>query len=313
MASGGRFHDSIAGGIWGLLVGDAAGVPYEFQEAREPELVDMPPPAGFARSHRRAPAQAWSDDGAHALCLLASLLDCGRLDVADLARRLLRWFESGYLAVDGVVFDVGLQTREAFAALRRGVPAEQAGPSHERRNGNGSLMRVLPLALWHRGSDEELVADAARQSLVTHGHARAQICCALYCLWVRYAMLGVDDPWLQSAQRVRSLAAPDSGWVLELDMHIRPELEAQGKGSGYVVDCLHSARLAAQEVDFASVIRKAISLGHDTDTTAAVAGGFAGVRYGLSGIPERWRTALAGHSIVEPLVARLLEHREDAT
>jgi len=182
------FHDSVAGGVWGLLIGDAAGVPYEFQTGLEPDVIDMPPPAGFRRSHRGAPPQAWSDDGAHALCLLASLLDCGRLDVSDLGNRLLRWFDSGYLAVDRVVFDVGIQTQDAFGALRAGVPAEQAGPSRETANGNGSLMRVLPLALWHRGSDAELVADAARQSLVTHGHARSQVCCALYCLWVRYAL-----------------------------------------------------------------------------------------------------------------------------
>jgi ADP-ribosylglycohydrolase len=242
------------------------------------------------------------------LCLLASLLDRGRLDVADLGSRLLRWFDAGYLAVDGIVFDVGLQTREALTALRNGVPAEQAGPSRETTNGNGSLMRVLPLALWHRGSDAELVADAARQSLVTHGHARSQVCCAIYCLWVRYALREVEDPWTEATRQLRTLAVNRAGWAVELDAHVRPERLPEGTGSGYVVDCLHSARLAAQESTFATVIRKAISLGQDTDTTAAVAGGFAGVREGLSGIPERWRSALAGRAMVEPLVARLVDH-----
>src|SRR5262245_5471799 len=125
MARSRAFHDSVAGGIWGLLVGDAAGVPYEFQTGLELESIDMPPPAGFRRSHRQAPPQAWSDDGAHALCLLTSLLDRGYLDVADLGSRLLRWFDSGYLAVNGIVFDVGLQTRDALTALRKGVPAEE--------------------------------------------------------------------------------------------------------------------------------------------------------------------------------------------
>jgi ADP-ribosylglycohydrolase len=234
------------------------------------------------------------------------------LDVSDLGNRLLRWFDSGYLAVDGVVFDVGIQTQEALGALRDGVPAEQAGPSRETANGNGSLMRVLPLALWHRGSDAELVADAARQSLVTHGHARSQVCCALYCLWVRYALHELDDPWTEATQRLRVLAATEPEWVFELDAHVRPEREPEGNGSGYVVDCLHSARLAAREGSFASVIRKAISLGQDTDTTAAVAGGFAGVRGGVSSIPERWRSALAGRAMVEPLLARLLDRCANA-
>lgn len=290
-----------------MLVGDAAGVPYEFQIDLEPATIDLPPPAGFVRSHPQAPPQAWSDDGAHALCLLASLLDCGRLDVSDLGRRLLRWFDSGYFAVDGIVFDVGMQTQDALLALRSGVPAERSGPSDEASNGNGSLMRVLPLALWHTGSDAELVADAARQSRVTHGHARSQVCCALYCLWVRYALLGRDDPWAEATRQIRTLAARESGWQFELDAHIHPEREPTGNGSSYVVDCLHSARLAAREDGFAPVIRKAISFGRDTDTTAAVAGGLAGVRHGMSSIPERWLSAMPARFMVEPLIARLVD------
>jgi ADP-ribosylglycohydrolase len=239
--------------------------------------------------------------------LLASLLERGRLDLDDLGRRLLRWYESGYMAVDGVVFDVGVQTRAAFSALRRGVPAEDAGPSGEHQNGNGSLMRVLPLALWHRGSDAELVRDAARQSVVTHGHARSQICCALYCLWVRAALQDAGDPWAEATRRLREHAAEEPGWTAELDEHIRPESDLPGRGSGYVVDCLRSARLATREATFEAVIRRAISLGDDTDTTAAVAGGFAGVRHGLSGIPQRWLLALPERHVAEPLVAALLD------
>jgi ADP-ribosyl-[dinitrogen reductase] hydrolase len=303
-------HDAVAGGMWGLLVGDALGVPYEFQTELDrlpPGMIDMPLPGGLARSHPAAPPQAWSDDGAHALCLLASLLDCGRLDLQDLGRRLVRWLDSGYMAVGGVVFDIGLQTHDALTALRRGVPADRAGPGGERHNGNGSLMRVLPLALWHRGSDEELVHDAARQSLVTHAHARAQVCCALYCLWVRAALRDAHEPWAQATRRLKELASDRPDWLFELDAHVRPEAEPSGSGSGYVVDCLNSARLAARETTFERVIRKAVSIGDDTDTTAAVAGGFAGVRHGLSGIPERWLVALSERSLAEPLIARLLE------
>jgi ADP-ribosylglycohydrolase len=169
-------------------------------------------------------------------------------------------------------------------------------------------MRVLPLAVWHRGSDSDLVRDAALQSLVTHGHVRSQVCCSLYCLWVRATLQGVEDPWADATRRLRAIAAHHPGWLRELDQHVRPELEPHGRGSGYVVDCLHSARVAAQETDFAAVIRKAVAIGDDTDTTAAVAGGVAGVRYGLSGIPTQWRDALAGRELAEPLVARLLDH-----
>lgn len=302
-----QVRDAVAGGIWGLLVGDALGVPFEFQTGLGPDAIEMPPPPGFHRSHSDAPPQAWSDDGAQALCLLASLLDCGRLDLDDLGRRLLRWEFEGYLAVDGVVFDVGTQTRRALALLRRGVPPEQAGRAGESGNGNGSLMRVLPLALWHQGSDVDLVRDAARQSVITHGHIRSQVCCALYCLWVRAVLHGAGHPWESAVRVVREAASSLPGWTAELDDHIRPETAPAGSGSGYVVDCLHSARLAAQEATFEQAIRKAISLGPDTDTTAAVTGGVAGVRHGLRGVPHRWLAALAGRSLAEPLVSRLIE------
>lgn len=302
-------RDAVAGGLWGLLVGDALGVPYEFRSSSQlPPLdrIEMPPPAGFTRSHPNAPPQAWSDDGAQALCLLASLLECGHLDVHDLGRRLLAWYDSGYMAVGGVVFDVGFQTRNALSALRRGVSAEVSGPGQESNNGNGSLMRVLPLALWHRGSDEALVRDAARQSLVTHSHPRSQLCCALYCLWVRATLRETEEAWQDAVARLRVIAARDEVWSAELAAHVCPEVEPRPSGSGYVVDCLYSARCASQETSFELSIKRAVSLGNDTDTTAAVAGGVAGVRYGLSGIPSRWLNALPGRDLVEPLVESLV-------
>src|SRR3954471_2433749 len=103
-------RERLAGGIYGLLVGDALGVPYEFNrpEALPPLAeLEMDPPPGFRRSHRGTPPGTWSDDGAHALCLLASLLEQDRLDVDDLGRRLVAWHEEGYLAVEGKVFDIG--------------------------------------------------------------------------------------------------------------------------------------------------------------------------------------------------------------
>lgn len=304
-------RDAIAGGLYGLLIGDAVGVPYEFKSpATLPplEMIELAPPAGFRRSHVHAPQGAWSDDGAQGLCLLASLLDRGHLDIVDFGERLLKWLDSGYLAVDGVVFDVGNQTRAALGALRMGSPAESAGLRGEGHNGNGSLMRVLPLALWHRGSDEELVNDAARQSLVTHAHARSQVCCALYCLWTRATLQGLADPWGHATATLRKVCANNALWKAELESHVLPDASPHGSGSGYVVDSLHSARLATQEATFELVIKRAVSLGNDTDTTAAVAGGIAGVRHGLSGIPKRWLAALAGRELVDPLAQKLLAH-----
>jgi ADP-ribosyl-[dinitrogen reductase] hydrolase len=302
-------HDAIVGGLYGLLIGDAAGVPYEFK--RPADLpprgqIEFPPPTGFSRSHLHAPSGAWSDDGAQALCLLASLLHCRRLDIADFGLRLVNWLDSGYMAVGGVVFDVGGQTHAALASVRQGIVAADTPLVDERFNGNGSLMRVLPLALLHHGTDAELVRDAAAQSAVTHPHVRSQVCCALYCLWVRATLERADDPWSVATARLRAVSAGDLAWSAELETHIQPDSEPHGTGSGYVVDCLHSARWASQEVSFQAAIQRAISLGNDTDTTAAITGGIVGVRVGLSGIPKRWLASLSGQEILEPIVKALL-------
>jgi ADP-ribosyl-[dinitrogen reductase] hydrolase len=117
--------DRITGGLIGLLVGDAVGVPYEFHATHEIpplERIEMEPPVGFRRSHRNMPVGTWSDDGAQALCLLASLLDGDRLDPDDLGRRLVDWYDRGYMAVDGKVFDVGIHTARVLHEISSGMP-----------------------------------------------------------------------------------------------------------------------------------------------------------------------------------------------
>jgi ADP-ribosylglycohydrolase len=293
-----------------MLIGDALGVPYEFHPpARIPpaQQIEFIPPDGFHRAHSSVKPGTWSDDSAHALCLLASLLDRGQFDPADLGRRLLDWYDTGYMAVEGKVFDVGNTTSAALHALRQGVPPLEAGPADVHDNGNGALMRVLPLALWHQGTDEELAEDAHRQSRVTHGHARSQICCALYCLWAKYTLAAVDDPWQRAVAVLRALYGSNTPFLEELEGTIRPDDTSGGRGTGYVVDCLRSALWATEQGNYEQVVKAAIALGHDTDTTACVAGGIAGLRDGVDAIPERWRAELRGVELVEPLLDRLCQ------
>lgn len=307
-----RLKEKIAGGIIGLLVGDALGVPYEFHQKQDiPPLaeIEFTPPPGFQRSHASVLPGTWSDDGAHALILLASLLHCSKLDLDDLGPRLVSWYNSGYKAVDGVVFDVGIQTSHAINRLQRGVKADEAGSRDEHSNGNGSLMRVLPLALWHKGTNEELVRDAHMQSLITHGHLRSQVCCALYCLWARYTIEGANDSWEHAVATLRNIYSEGSSELEELEWSIRPDDPPDGAGSGYVVDCLRSARWATEAGEYEQVVKAAVSLGKDTDTTACVAGGIAGLREGISAIPERWRNALRGKELYEQELEQLIEWR----
>ncbi len=306
-------HARLLGGIYGLLIGDALGVPYEFHSAAEippASAIAFTPPPGFRRSHASVLPGTWSDDGALALVLLQSLLTCERLDLDDLAERMVDWYTTGYMAVDQRVFDVGIQTQQAIRRLQQGVDPAVAGATDEWSNGNGSLMRVLPLALWHRSSDADLVQDAHRQSLLTHGHLRSQVCCALYCLWARYTLLGTPMAWQQAVSRLKTIYGHDSPAYAELIDAIQPEHLLPGQGTGYVVDTLRSARWVMQAPSYEQVVKAAIQLGNDTDTTACVAGGIAGVQYGLSGIPQAWLNDLRGQELVQDLLHRLLAWRD---
>lgn len=305
-------RERIEGGLIGLLVGDALGVPYEFHApARIPPAaaIEMAPPPGFSRAHPGVLPGTWSDDGAQALCLLASLLHKDGFDADDFGRRLVNWLDVGYLAVDAEVFDVGITTSRVIGRLRAGAPAADAGESGEDSNGNGSLMRVLPLVLWHQGPDADLVRVAMAQSRVTHAHPRAQLSCALYCLWARRVLQATPDPWNDALYTLLALAKNDASAMHELAHHVSPPRTVKAEGTGYVVDCLHSARHAMEQSTFEGVVRSAIALGNDTDTTACVAGGIAGLRDGIEAIPARWREALRGRDLVQPLLEPLLERR----
>lgn len=202
------------------------------------------------------------------------------------------------MAVDNYVFDIGNQTTESISRLKKGMPTRFAGLSGVRNNGNGSLMRSLPLALLHSGNDVALVYEAHSQSRVTHAHLRSQVCCALYCLWARRELQKHTSPWESAVATLRAIYRRDPAALEELETHVQPNRAPGGKGTSYVVDSLHSARLACQEPDFETIVRRAISLGNDTDTTACLAGGIAGIRHGISGVPSDWLQTLRGKEIL---------------
>ncbi len=302
----------IRGGLYGLLVGDALGVPYEFHAASEipPRAsIEMTPPHGFRRAHSTVPPGTWSDDGALALCLLEALLDVGSLDQTKLAQAFLRWAQVGHLAVDQVVFDIGIQTRRALANISAGMPLSSCGLRGVGNNGNGSLMRVLPLALWHQGSNQELVEFAVAQSELTHAHAISKTCCALYVLVARALLKGspMADAWHWAEQELGTLVLPFTD-ATEVLRDVVAERRKPPLGSGYVVDSLWSSRhILLSEKDYEGVVKAAIELGDDTDTTACIAGGLAGIHYGYGGIPERWLKSLRGQELLHPLETRLIE------
>ncbi len=293
-------HSKIKGALYGLLVGDAMGHPYEFLpiHAIPPkEQINMLPTKGYDNAFDNLLPGTWSSDGAQSLALLDSLLACNALNLDDFARKLLAWLDQGSYTPDGKAINCGITTRQALKKLREGVPPNQAGCFEDHANGNGALMRTLPLALWHQGDDAELIRLAIRQSLPTHAHPLSGVVCALYCLVARRLLHGKDLDW----EDMIFTLTPQLG-ITEQEQLPRIFDVAQRyhpQGTSFVVDCFWSAIYALQGNDFADVVRTAIAMGNDTDTTASVAGGLAGIRFGYEGIPVDWIKQLRGRTLIE--------------
>jgi ADP-ribosylglycohydrolase len=294
----------LAGAVWGHLVGDAMGVPYEFMQARPVDEIVFGATGTWSK-----PPGTWSDDGALMLALLDSLLTVG-FDPEDQGRRALAWADEGaYTPELEGRFDIGNATAAAMAALRRGRPAVEAGEQGESK-GNGSLMRILPVALVHRDDPPAVLIERAHlASRVTHAHPACQVPCAVYVLAVTRLLRGEspDDALAWAMERAREAYTADPA----LDAHLA-ELDGlrawSGRsGRGLVTDAFWSAWDAfAGAADYPDAIRRAIAYGNDTDTTAAIAGGLAGARWGWASIPRGWRERMRGREVATPLVDRLV-------
>lgn len=289
--------DIVRACVLGHAVADALGVPVEFSDraslAREPVTGYL----GFGA--HRVPAGTWSDDTAMALATLDSL--ARGLDYEDMMRRFLAWWrDAAYTATD-VVFDMGITTQKALLNFNRGTEPLDCGLCGDYDNGNGSLMRIIPAALYcyDRLPDEGLdrwLEIIHEVSALTHAHPRSQMACGIYCC-VLWALLERRDlsAVREGINRARAFYAVDPGFAEELPYFRRlwegdPAAlpEETIRSSGYVVDTLEAALWCLLTTDsYASCVLRAVNLGSDTDTVAAVAGGLAGLLYGLEQV-EPW-------------------------
>ncbi|GBF75800.1 hypothetical protein PA598K_04232 [Paenibacillus sp. 598K] len=302
---------AIRGGLLGLAIGDALGVPVEFRpraELRERPVREM---RGYGTHHQ--PPGTWSDDAALTFCLADSL--CGGFDIERIAAASLRWYEEGWWSPHGEVFDIGIATRQALTRLReQGVPAEQAGLADEYSNGNGSLMRILPLVYLLRGQPLRHKEPYVRAvSSITHSHPRSILGCLIYVELADHLLQG--HPPLESYRRMQASVTELCWDEPELATYrrllaedIRERSEAEIASSGYVVHTLEAALwcLLTSE-SYEETVLKAVNLGEDTDTTGAVAGGLAGLWYGADAIPGDWLAAVVRRADIESLSGRLSE------
>lgn len=265
-------NSKLRAAIYGLAVADAVGVPYEFKTRGSFVATDM-----VGHGTHNQPKGTWSDDTSMTLATCASIKSCGGIDTVDMLKKFRAWANDGEYAIDGRVFDIGGTTSMALCRGKGGID--------EWSNGNGSLMRIAPLAFTD-ASDEEIEAVSA----ITHAHEISKSACVCYVHIARSLISGkslaevletLDSPF----ERLKGIAALD---------------ESEIKSGGYVVTTLEAALWVLAKTDnYRDAVLKAVNLGKDTDTVAAVAGALAGIIYGIDGIPSDWMDSLRGKDIIE--------------
>ncbi len=301
-------------GIMGVIIGDALGVPVEFTSREERQKDPVTGMREYGTYHQ--PKGTWSDDSSMTLATLDSIIHNDGLNYEDLMGRFRDWRVNGSYTPYGSVFDIGITCAGAIEKYTPGVNPLSCGASGKWDNGNGSLMRILPVCLYaYKESlpDEEAVKIVHEVSGLTHNHIRSKMACGLYYFCVRSILNGNGD--LQS----RLQGGMDEGFAFyERDLVNRVELSNFGrlrdlrefsevsendiKSGGYVVDSLEAAVWTLLRTKtFKDCVLLAVNLGSDTDTTGAIAGGLAGLYYGYVNIPKEWLEVIHRREWIEDL------------
>ncbi|MBY4797378.1 ADP-ribosylglycohydrolase family protein [Collinsella sp. AGMB00827] len=266
----------LKGIIYGAAVGDALGVPYEFQGRDSFTCKGM-----ASGGVHQMPEGTFSDDTSMLLATQDSIRERGRIDVEDMRERFRRWLYEGAYTADGKVFDVGNATATALS--------EGHGMVHEYSNGNGSLMRIAPLACTD-ATDDEIRAVSA----ITHAHPISKEACVLFVHVLRNALENGADGIVQV---IEDHLPDDARFRFLADIVAWPRERV--RSTGYVLDTLGAALWCAWNTDsYEECVLAAVNLGDDTDTTACVAGALAGAMYGYDSICKSWIEQLRGKEVI---------------
>jgi len=292
-----RFDRAI-GALLGLAVGDAIGTTLEFRWPRDsyPHITDMVGGGPFDLK-----PGGWTDDTSMALALADSLESTPKFDEKDLLTRFVAWWRRGHYSHTGTCFDIGMTTRAALVRFEE-TGAPHCGSPHPDAAGNGSLMRLAPVAICFHADRARLVDIAARQSMTTHAAPEAISACVAFAEVLADGIEGRHkDEVLRArvgdyAETIAPIMA--GGW--------RALTRETVGSSGYVAHSLAAALWCVERTEnYHDAVLLAANLGDDADTTAAIAGQLAGALYGASGIPEKWIARLAWSDAIRATAERL--------
>lgn len=275
----------VKDGICGFVVGDALGVPVEFYSRSE--LEDDPVYGMRGHGTYDMPKGTWSDDTSMTLATMSSIATKKAIDYDDIMNEFCKWaYEDKYTQYD-CTFDIGNTTRRGLKRYMEGAPALESGGDSTHDNGNGSLMRILPLA-FIECIDYETIENV---SSLTHAHDRSKIACVLY-VEIAKSMLSDDLSINEHIKNATEKIVEHYKGNEELDHFkriIEDDFTGEIRSGGYVIDTIESVIYCLKNTDnYKDAVLKAVNLGTDTDTTAAICGGLAGIYYGYEAIPIDW-------------------------
>ncbi|KAB8155685.1 ADP-ribosylglycohydrolase family protein [Kordia sp. TARA_039_SRF] len=310
-----NFIERLQGGIFGVATGDALGVPYEFSSKER--MKKFPATDMIGHGTHNQPLGTWSDDSSLTFCLMEGLLSGYNAKV--IAQKFIAWYDRAYWTSHGSVFDIGITTRQAIDRLEQGHVPEICGGMGEYDNGNGSLMRILPLVYFLRNEEdiEERYQITKDVSSMTHAHFRSVFACFIYVEFGLLLLKGTEkfNAYSQVKKIVNDFAKAHDFNEKEVGLYhkiLHQNISQQNpehiSGGGYVLHSLEATLWCFLTTDtYEECVLKAVNLGEDTDTTAAIAGGLAGLYYGFNAIPETWKFQLARYDDIYNLINRFHE------
>ncbi len=305
-------NTTVSAAFLGAAIGDALGVPVEFKSRevrRRDPVTDF---RGYGTWNQ--PPGTFSDDSSLLFCTAESL--CTGFNLDDMADRFIRWESRGYWAAHQAAFDIGNATSTAIERLKIGTSPLLSGGMRESDNGNGSLMRILPLAfwLWQEPSVDIRYQTVKQVSGITHWHFRSVMACFCYVELAINLLAGAspETAYRQMQQTVGQYATDREFALAEMTLfdrilrqHIADLPASDIRASGYVLHTLEAAIWCLLTTDsYKTCVLQAVNLGEDTDTTGCVAGGLAGLFYGLRSIPDQWVQQLVRTNDVSDLADR---------
>lgn len=288
----------IKGALWGFVLGDALGVPHEFKTAEDMQLRPVRDMVGFEMHHQ--PAGTWSDDTSMVLVTMEAMMTSSQEQwLETIMNNFLAWYHKGEYTPHGECFDIGGTVK---SALKSYTPGRFIGPSGEYDQGNGALMRILPVALWaHLTKEWEWVKKISQ---LTHGHPH----CTLASEHYAQTLGAILEGWrVTQAVDVATEQCPDFANTTLFEciknrciFQEAPPLHP----SGFVVDTLECVYACAVKPTFKSGVLKAIHLGGDTDTISALTGALIGARMGFTALPREWLKQLQAKADVDDVIER---------